>query len=268
MRDHDPGVQGVHRQGCRARRGVHHDRHAPPRAPQRPRERCPQTHAIHLQRVQGGSQTLERRGERRVHLHRLRRRQVPPGYQLRPTHAPRRSHPPLLGRQPEPPRGGEHRRRWQNARQAVLRKRQQPKETHGRVAPRRRRLQRPGDRVRDPGHVPAARVHHRRYHSHRGEQPGGVHHRPEVLSIEPLLHRRGQMRRRAGVPRQWRRRRGRRSRDGARHRVEAGVRARRRRGYRLLPQVRAQRNRRADVHAAADVQEDQDAPIGSRAVLR
>ena len=71
----------------------------------------------------------------------------------RPTLRGGRIHLSLVAN-PSTPRGGEHRRHRQNARQAVLRKRSRRFQTHGRVAPRRRRLERPGYRVRDPGHVP------------------------------------------------------------------------------------------------------------------
>ena len=138
------------------------------------------------------------------------------------------------------------------------------REAHGGAAARRRRLQRPGHRVRDPRHEPAprgwavhvmsarlvihmprhtlarsytrhvihhivywcsprhpphsvrvlltsptpmyvlvydvagmmhpalAQVHHRRHAAHRGQQPGGVHHGPQVQPLLHVLHRRGQ----------------------------------------------------------------------------
>ena len=97
----------------------------------------------------------------------------------------------LAGRQPQPPGGGGPGGRGGRPGQAG-------RARHGRAGlhraggahPRRRRVRGPGRRRRDAEPVPAARLPHRRHRAHRGQQPGRVHHRAAVLTIERVLHRR------------------------------------------------------------------------------
>ena len=49
---------------------------------------------------------------------------------------------------------------------------------HGRAAARRRLVRRPGRGLRDAQPVADARLHHRRHHPHRHQQPHRLHHQP------------------------------------------------------------------------------------------
>lgn len=110
-----------------------------------------------------------------------------------------------------------------------------------------------GNRRGDVGHEPAAGVQGRRLRAPGGEQSGRVHNGPAGLALVAVLHRHRQGHRRADLPRQRRRRGGRRSRVRARGGVAADVGQRRGGRPRVLPQARPQRDRRADVHAAPHV---------------
>ena len=48
---------------------------------------------------------------------------------------------------------------------------------------------RPGPRVRGAGHERPAAVHRGGHHPPGGQQPGGLHHRPQEVAVQPLLHR-------------------------------------------------------------------------------
>ena len=58
--------------------------------------------------------------------------------------------------------------------------------------PWRRRLCRTGDRGRNPEHVPAGGLRHRRYRAYRHQQPDRLHHPARGCPLHPLFHRRGQ----------------------------------------------------------------------------
>ena len=89
------------------------------------------------------------------------------------------------------------------------------------------------------------------------EQPGRLHHRPGRRALHALGVGPRQGLRRADHPRQRRRRGGLHRRRAAGVRVPPGVRPRRADRPDRLPPLRPQRGRRARLHAAGDVREDQ-----------
>ena len=110
---------------------------------------------------------------------------------------------------------------------------------------------------------------HRRHDPHRRQQPDRLHDvRPARHARHALLHRHREDGRGADLPRQRRRSRGVPARDRDRDGLPAAVPPGRVHRSRLLPPPRAQRGRRADGHAAADVQEDRAASGHAQALRR
>ena len=122
---------------------------------------------------------------------------------------------------------------------------------------RRRGLPGPGRRRRVAEPAGARRLQGRRHAASGHQQPGRLHHRPggRPLHALGLGHRQGL--RRPDHPRQRRRRAGLHPRRAPRLRLPRGVRPRRRHRPDRLPPLRPQRGRRARLHAARDVREDQ-----------
>ena len=101
-----------------------------------------------------------------------------------------------------------------------------------------------------------ARLPHRRHDPHRRQQPDRLHHvRSARHARHAVLHRRREDGRGADLPRQRRRSRGVPAGHRDRDRLPPEVRQGRVHRPRLLPPAGPQRSRRADDHAAADVQE-------------
>ena len=100
------------------------------------------------------------------------------------------------------------------------------------------------------------------------QQPGRVHHRPRLLALLPLRHRRGADGAGADLPRQRRRPGGVHPRRPARLRLPPGVQQGRRHRPRLLPPSRPQRGRRPVVHAAADVRPHRAEAVRAQALHR
>ena len=124
--------------------------------------------------------------------------------------------------------------------------------------PRRRGDRRAGRHPGMPEHGADPRLLHRRHDPHRHQQPDRLHDvRSARHARHDLLHRHREDGRGADPPRQRRRSGGLPARDRDRDRLPAAVPQGRLHRPRLLPPPRPQRGRRADGHAAADVQEDQ-----------
>ena len=171
---------------------------------------------VHGQDAQGPVRRVRRQPRRGPAQ---RRRQVPPRLLQRRLDA-RRAGAPVARLQPVAPRdrqsgGG---RLGQGAPGAPRRQ--------GRLAgavgagARRRRLRRPGrgDGDAQPDRDP--RLRHPRHGAHRHQQPDRLHHlRRPRRALHALLHRRRQVDRGAGLPRQRRRSRG----GGLRHPARAGI---------------------------------------------
>ena len=116
---------------------------------------------------------------------------------------------------------------------------------------RRRRLRRRRRGRGDAQPVAAEGLPHRRHRAHHRQQPDRLHHPGGVGALLGVLHRRGEDGPGADLPRERRRSGSRGAHRGDRLRVPAGVPQGRGGGHRLLPPARAQRGRRADLHAAA-----------------
>ena len=255
------------RRGARRARGRH--RHGAPRPAQRARPQPRPPLRDDLRRVRG---RLDARGRDHDPAGRHRRRQVPP---RRAGHLPaaRRRRDPRQPRvQPVAPRVRAPGRRRRHARRAdrppgPARPPRHQRRGADRPA-RRRRLPRPGRRRRVAEPAGARRLQGRRHAPPDPEQPGRLHHRPRGRALHALGLGPRQGLRRADHPRQ-RRRRGRLHRRRApRLRLPRGVRPRRRHRPHRLPPLRPQRGRRARVHAARDVREDQGQEARQRAVRR
>ena len=113
-----------------------------------------------------------------------------------------------------------------------------------------------------------ARLRHRRHDPFHHQQPGRLHHQPAVRALLALSVGRRQGRPGADPPRQRRR-----SRSGdlllqAGDRVPPDVQPRHRHRHVVLPPLRPQRGRRAELHPAADVRGDQAAPADQRDLRR
>ena len=134
--------------------------------------------------------------------------------------------------------------------------------------PRRRRLRRPGRGRRDAGDERHHRLPRRRHHPPDHQQPDRVHDGARVRPLVAVLQRRRQDRAGADLPRQRRRPRGVRPGGQAGVRVPPAVPQGRRHRHVVLPAPRAQRGRRPELHAAADVQGDRPAPQRPQAVRR
>ena len=131
------------------------------------------------------------------------------------------------------------------------------------AAARRRRVPRPGGGRGDAQPAGALRLLDRRHDPHHHEQPARVHDRPERRALDALRVGPREGLRRAGHPRQRGRRGGVHPRGPAGDGVPARVPPRRGDRPDRLPPLRPQRDRRARVHPAADVRQDQEAPAGA-----
>ena len=184
------------------------------------------------------------------------RRQVPP---RRAGHLPargRRLDHRATGVQPQPPRVRLARGRGRHARGPDLAHGPARLARHERGDPdhpaRRRRDAGPGRGLGDAEPAGARRLHGRRHAAHHPEQPGRLHHRPGRLALDPVGVGYRQGLRRPDHPRQRRRRGGVRLRRPPGLRLPPGVRPRRDDRPDRLPPLRAQRGRRARLHAARD----------------
>ena len=113
-----------------------------------------------------------------------------------------------------------------------------------------------------------ARLRHRRHDPFHHQQPGRLHHQPAVRALVALSVGRRQGHPGADPPRQRRR-----SRSGdlllqAGDRVPPDLRPRHRHRHVVLSPLRPQRGRRAELHPAADVRGDQEAPADQRDLRR
>ncbi len=131
-------------------------------------------------------------------------------------------------------------------------------------APRRRRLRRPGRGVGVPELLRPARLRHRRHDPFHHQQPDRLHDQPAVRALVALPVGRRQGHPGADPPRQRRRPRSGHLLLQARDRVPPDVRPRHRHRHVVLPPLRPQRGRRAELHPAADVRRDQEAPADQR----
>ena len=254
----DPDARPPDPEGGRAGRAGNGDRDGPPGAPQRARQHAGQDAGGPVLRVRGqaGAGALRRR------------REVPPGLFVGRGHA-RRPDARDARVQPVASRGGESRRRGLGARAAAPTRRRVGRPGAAGAHPRRRRGRRAGCDAGNPEHGADPRLLHGRDHSHRRQQPDRLHHVGSARHARhDLLHRHRQDGGGADPPRQWRRPRGLPARDRDRDGLPAAVPQGRLHRPRLLPPARAQRGRRADDHAAADVQEDRAASRHAQAVRR
>ena len=189
-------------------------------------------------------------------VQRRRRRQVPSRLFARPHGAQRAHHPPVDERESESPRGHQSGRGRDRPRQAGVPRRCAAQARGPGAHARRRGVHGPGVGLRDAHAVGAAVLHHRRHGARHRQQPDRLHHGPRRLPRRPLSDRARAGDRRAGLPRQRRRPRGRRAGGAPGHRLSPGVRARRLRRPRLLPPPRPQRGGRSRPHSARPVQAD------------
>ena len=136
------------------------------------------------------------------------------------------------------------------------------------AAPRRCRLRGAGRRVGMPQLLRASGLRHRRHDPFHHQQPGRLHHQPAVRPLLALPLRRRQGRPGADPPRQRRRSRGGDLllQDG--DRVPPALQPRHRHRHVVLPPLRPQRGRRAELHPAANVCGDQETPAYQRAFMR
>ncbi len=125
-----------------------------------------------------------------------------------------------------------------------------------------------GRRLRDAQPAGARRLQGRRHGAHHHQQPGRLHDRPRRRALDALGLGPREGLRRADHPRQRRRRARVHQRGAPGVRVPPGVRPRRADRPDRLPPLRPQRVRRARLHAAGDVREDQDQEARVRAVGR
>ncbi len=196
------------------------------------------------------------------------RRQVPPGL-LVGRHNARRADAPDARVQPVAPRGGEPGRRRQRARAPASARRHPRRPGAAGAAAWRRSDRGAGGRAGMPEHGCHARLLHRRHGPHRHQQPDRLHDvRPARHAGYAVLHRHREDGRRADLPRERRRSRGLHARDRARDGIPPAVPQGRVHRPRVLPPARPQRGRRADGHAAADVQEDRRASRHAQALRR
>ena len=156
-------------------------------------------------------------------------------------------------REPEPPRSGRPRRRRHGAGQAGSARRRRPRPGVVGAHPRRRRVRGARRGRGDAEPLRAPRLRRRRHGAHRRQQPGRVHHHTRVRTLDRARHRHRQGGAGADLPRERRRSGSVRADDPAGARVPQRLQEGRRRRHGLLPALRAQRERRARVHAAAHV---------------
>ena len=109
-----------------------------------------------------------------------------------------------------------------------------------------------------------ARLRHRRHDPFHHQQPGRLHHQPAVRALVALPVGRRQGHPGADPARQRRRSRGGDLLLQAGDRVPPDLRPRHRHRHVVLPPLRPQRRRRAELHPAADVCGDQAAPADQR----
>ena len=175
--------------------------------------------------------------------------------------AGRRDDPGQPGVQPEPPGVRLAGRRGRDARRADDAPGTARPPGHRRGGadrdPRRRGVPGAGRGRRDAQPAGARRLQGRRHAAPDHEQPGRLHDRSRRRALDALGLGPGEGLRRADHPRQRRRRAGVHERGAPRVRVPRGIRPRRADRPDRLPPLRAQRVRRAGVHAAGDVREDQ-----------
>ena len=245
------------RGAARAARG--RDRHVAPRAAQRPRHHGRQAPLPDLRGV---------RGQRPRVLPGLGRREVPPRRDRHPPRRHGRDDHRHRGPEPEPPRVREPGGRGHGARQAGRDRGPRARAGPARPPPRGRRLRRPGGRGRDDAPLGAPRLPHGRHDPRGGEQPDRLHDPPRGRAQLHLRDRRREDGPRPRLPRERRRPRGGRLRGRPRPRVPAEVPQGRRDRHGLLPALGPQRDRRAELHPAAHVREDQDPPLGRDALRR
>ncbi len=207
-----------------------------------------------------GASTLEARDDDPAGRH--GRRQVPPRHAGHLPAAGRRHDPRQPRVQPQPPRvrlagGG-----GSDARGADLAPGTARPPGHQRGGadrdPRRRVVPRPGRGVGDLQPAGAGRLQGRRHGAHHHQQPGRLHDRPRRRALHTLGLGPGEGLRRADHPRQRRRRARVHQRGAPGVRVPQGVRPRRADRPDRLPPLRPQRVRRAGLHPAGDVRQDQD----------
>ena len=175
-RDAHPAPRRDHRAVVAVRRPRDRHGHAAPRPAERPGQHPEQAVRDDLRRVRGEP---ARDGRRR------RRREVPPRLLGRPRHGRQAHDPPLADAQPEPPGGGQPRRRGPDAGQAAAVQGPRPQARHPDPDPRRRRLRRPGARGRDAQPVATAGLPHRRHDPHRRQQPDRLHDRARATPGRP-----------------------------------------------------------------------------------
>ncbi len=132
--------------------------------------------------------------------------------------------------------------------------------------PRRRRLPRPGDRVRDAQPPGARRLLDGRHAARDRQQPARLHDRSGGGALHPLRLRPRQGLRHPDHPRERRRRGGLHQRRPAGDGLPADLQPGRAHRPDRLPPLRPQRDRRAGLHPAADVRADQEAPARPQAL--
>ena len=108
------------------------------------------------------------------------------------------------------------------------------------------------------------RLRDRRHHPFHHQQPGRLHHQPAIRALLALSVGRRQGHPGADPPRQRRRPRSGHLLLQAGDRVPPALQPRHRHRHVVLPPLRPQRGRRAELHPAADVCRDQAAPADQR----
>ncbi len=260
-RDDHPDPRQDRRGMSPARRRADRHGHGPSRAAQHPGQHPGQGLRVHLQRI--------RRKLRSRFAARRRRREIPSRLRGDRLHEQGDQDRPEPGPEPEPSRGGRPGRAGQGARVAAAAQRHRgTAQGAAHPHPRRRLVQRPGDRGGDAQSFAARGLPHGRDDPHRDQQPDRLHHLAGRRLLEPVLHLGGQDARFADFPRQRRRSDGRGHDHPARLRVSPAIPARCRRRHVLLPAPGPQRGRRAPLHPAAHVLGHRGPPAHQRNFLR
>ena len=253
-----------HRADPEARRPARHPRRGDRHAASRPAQHARARPAQELHRAVLGvpGPLLAARGNAR-----LGRREVPSRRLGRPR-VRRHHHPCLAVAQPFASRSRRSRGAGQGARQAGPARRHRTRPGHGHPDARRRGLRRPGAGGREPRPLRSRRLPHRRHRPFHRQQPDRLHHPADLFALGAVLHGGRQDRAGADPARERRRSRSRGPRLAHRHRVPPALQARHRHRHVLLPTARPQRVGRADVHPAADVQDDRRPQVGERSLCR
>jgi hypothetical protein len=187
---------------------------------------------------------------------RLGRREVPPRRLVRPR-VRRQQGPPVADRQPLASRGGESGRAGQGARQAGPARRHRRERERARCCRSCCTATRPSPARAwwpNASACRASRPPHRRHHPFHRQQPDRLHHRAALRAPRPTAPTSPRWSRRrsststATIPRRWS------TPPRSRPSSARSSTSRRRHRHVLLPPLRSQRRRRADVHPAADVQ--------------